>query len=120
MRDLDLQMRMLTLKLKVWSAPAMVDGDDGDWRFPGDVPQKGTPKLSRFLAPLDALLLQCAPGVPALLLVHTPEAGVASPAGFVFNYGDRERMGVRDRECLRSNGVAEANKACTSMPSTYL
>ena len=61
MRDLDLQMRMLTLKLKVWTAPAMVDVDDGDWRFPGDVPQKGTPKLSRFLAPLDALLLQGAP-----------------------------------------------------------
>jgi hypothetical protein len=52
---------MLTLKLKVWSAPAMVDGDDGDWRFPGDVLQKGTPKLSRFLAPRDALLLQGAP-----------------------------------------------------------
>jgi hypothetical protein len=52
---------MLTLKLKVWSAPAMVDGDNGDWRFPGDVPQKGNPKLSRFLAPLDALLLQGAP-----------------------------------------------------------
>jgi hypothetical protein len=52
---------MLTLKLKVWTAPAMVDGDDGDWRFPGDVPQKGTPKLTRFLAPLDAGLLPDAP-----------------------------------------------------------
>ena len=61
MRDLALQMSMLTLKLKVWTAPAMVDGDDGDWRFPGDVPQKGTPKLTRFLAPLDAGLLPDAP-----------------------------------------------------------
>ena len=61
MRDLALQMRMLTLKLKVWSAPAMVDGDDGDWRFPGDVPQKGTRKLILHTAPLDAWLLPDAP-----------------------------------------------------------
>jgi hypothetical protein len=30
MREYALQMRNLTVKLKVWSAPAMVDGDDGD------------------------------------------------------------------------------------------
>jgi hypothetical protein len=54
-------MRMLTLKLKVWSAPAMVDGDDGDWRFPGDVLQKGTPRLILHTAPLDAWLLPDAP-----------------------------------------------------------
>ena len=52
---------MLTLKLKVWSAPTMVDGDDDDWRFPGDVLQKGSVKLIRHTAPLDALLLQSAP-----------------------------------------------------------
>jgi hypothetical protein len=52
---------MLTLKLKVWSAPAMVDGDDGDWRFPGDVLQKGTMKLILHTAPLDAGLLPDAP-----------------------------------------------------------
>ena len=48
-------------KLKVWSAPAMVDGDDGDWRFPGDVLQKGTPRLILHTAPLDAGLLPEAP-----------------------------------------------------------
>jgi mRNA degradation ribonuclease J1/J2 len=45
---------------------------------------------------------------------------VASSVGFVFNSGDRERMVVRDRECLSSNGVVEVNKKCTVMLSTYL
>jgi hypothetical protein len=45
---------------------------------------------------------------------------VASSVGFVFNSGDREWMGVRDRECLSNNGVVEVNKECTAMSSTYL
>ena len=52
------EMRKLTLKLKVWSAPTIVDGDDGDWRFPGEPEGKGTPNFLPLLAPLDALLLQ--------------------------------------------------------------
>jgi hypothetical protein len=52
---------MLTLNMMAWSAPAMVDGDDGDWRLPGDVLQKGTRKLILHTAPLDAWLLPDAP-----------------------------------------------------------
>jgi hypothetical protein len=98
----------------------MVDGDDGDWRSPGELLRKGTSKLSRFLAPLDALLLQCAPGVQALLLDRSIELGVAPSVGFVFDSGDREWMKMRDRDVLRGNEVAEANKTCTAMLSTYL
>jgi hypothetical protein len=52
---------MLTHNLMVWSAPAMVDEDDGDWTFPGDVLQKGTRKLILHTAPLDAGLRPDAP-----------------------------------------------------------
>jgi hypothetical protein len=45
---------------------------------------------------------------------------VASSVGFVFDSGDREWMNLRDRERLRRFEVAEASKACTAIPSTYL
>jgi hypothetical protein len=54
-------MRKLTLNMMAWSAPRMVDGDDGDWRFPGAVMQKGTMKLMLHMTPLDAGLLPDAP-----------------------------------------------------------
>jgi hypothetical protein len=37
---------MLTLKLKVWSAPAMVDGDGEEFTITGDVLQKGSMKFA--------------------------------------------------------------------------
>jgi hypothetical protein len=48
----------LTLVVMMWSAPAIVDGGNGDWRFSSEPEGKGTPKFILLLAPLVALLLQ--------------------------------------------------------------
>jgi frataxin-like iron-binding protein CyaY len=45
---------------------------------------------------------------------------VASSVGFVFDSGDREWTNLRDRERLRRFEVAEVNKKCTTMSSSYL
>jgi hypothetical protein len=97
---------MLTLKLKVWSAPAMVDGDDGDWRFPGDVLQKGIFKFALHLAPLDDCLYPEALLDDALPTSHCTELGVVSSVELVHDAGDSKWIMVRDRGRLRENGWA--------------
>jgi hypothetical protein len=111
---------MLTLKLKVWSAPAIVDGDGEEFAIPDDLLRKKMMKLSRFLAPLDACLRPDAPLDETLLLDQATSSGVAPVDGFVFNSGDSEWIVARDRERLRGIEVAEVNKACTVVLSIYL
>jgi nucleoside 2-deoxyribosyltransferase len=48
------------------------------------------------------------------------DSGTACTIGFVINAGDSTWKNMRDRDVLRGNEVAEANKACTAMLSTYL
>jgi hypothetical protein len=69
-------MRKLTLKLKVWSAEALMVGDDGDWRFSGELEGKGTLKFLLLLATL------------------------------VLDTGEQSRKNVRAREGLGRNGWA--------------
>jgi hypothetical protein len=111
---------MLTLKLKVWSAPAIVDGDGEEFAIPDDLLRKKMMKLSRFLAPLDACLRPDAPLDETLLLDQATSSGVAPVDGFVFNSGDSEWIVARDRERLIGIEVAEVNKDYTVKLSTYL
>jgi hypothetical protein len=87
----------------------MVDGDDHDWRFPGELLRKGSMKLHRFVAPLDDCLYPDAPLDEALLLDHAPEAEVTSSAVFLIDAGDRKWMIVEDSDGLRGNGRAAKN-----------
>jgi hypothetical protein len=82
--------------MMAWSAPTMVDGDDGDWRFPGELLQKGTPKFLLVLARLDALLLQGDLRGQAHRLSHAMGSGMTSIDGFFLDTGDRRWTIVRD------------------------
>jgi hypothetical protein len=62
--------------------------------------------LCCFLAPLDALLLQCAPEVQALLLDRSIELGVASSIELELGSGEVLWKIVRDRGLLREIGWA--------------
>jgi hypothetical protein len=63
----------------------------------GDVLQKGSMQLRRFLAPLDDCLRPDAPLDEALLLDQATSSGVAPDDGFIFDSGDCEWMNARDR-----------------------
>jgi hypothetical protein len=84
----------------------MVDGDDDDWRSPGEPDGKGTVKFVWLRAPLDDCLHPEAPLDDALPTNHCTELGVVSSVELVHDAGDSKRRMVRDRGRLRENGWA--------------
>ena len=73
----------------VWSPERIVDGDELDFANTGEVLRKGSTKLDRSRAPLDASFLSDGLREEALLLGYTTELGVASIVASLIDTGGR-------------------------------